>query len=533
MTTTIQAPSDGSGQERERLARIAQPTIEGRFRPISTHQLALIWWLHIEGQITRRQLRITFAAHELHERRRYTAPEHRGCAHYRTEELASLVGGRGSETALRALRTDVRHLAAIGLVEIGEKAIRFAESAEQLTGDLDLSRFWDFFSQLPNRNRTVPVPRRTLRALAAGFSRAVTGVMLAMLLRSVFWKRTRGGGGEYTTDGRAKLAWIASTFSLSRRAVTDARAHLIELGWLEPMETHQWERNRWGVRDIVRVDWSHKAAAATEQDREQPSEQVAEQPAHDPDVENPAGGGRECAGESASPHRHSEGESASPINRSALPTGDLKTRKLGATTPDLMGSWERRKKRAGKDGAPNIRDIRPEDLADTERLFDLHGQALALGMNFEGELGELHFLALANRARTRGQRPAALFFDLISNHRIAFITIADEEDGRRRQAMHRHGDQIYERTAPPEAQYEQPIYSVDEAIVLRCEKACPTLSPEELFRAARSRLPDGWTLERWERAHFSLRVKDARRWSDASDEMFDCSDGNYAAGALA
>ena len=45
-------------------------------------------------------------------------------------------------------------------------------------------------AKIPNPGRPVPVPRRMLRALAGGFNRAVMAVIIATLIRSLFWHRT-------------------------------------------------------------------------------------------------------------------------------------------------------------------------------------------------------------------------------------------------------------------------------------------------------------------------------------------------------
>jgi len=74
----------------------------------------------------------------------------------------------------------------------------------------------------------------------------------------------------------------------------------------------------------------------------------------------------------------------------------------------------------------------------------------------------------------------------------------------------------------PKRQNNLPDYTDDEKLVLRCEKACPGRKPEELFRAARRHLPEGWDLDRWLTTHLSLRVKDARRWAQDENE---CSVG--------
>lgn len=516
MTTTTHPQAPGGAPARtgpEEITGTYCHEIEGRYRRITTHQLAMVWWLHLAGHITRRQLRCYFAGHEMAERRRYSGPERNGHARYGLQELKALVGGRGSETADRDLSADVKRLGELGLVRISAHSITFASSIEQIALEGTLEDFWAFFQALPNRGRSVPVPRRTLRALAAGFSRAVTAYMIAALIRSVFWHKRPGGGGEYRIDGRTKLAWVAQVFGVSRRAVTDARAHLIELGWLDPRETPQWALNRWGVHDVVNVDWS-------------PSEgQLAEVP--EP-VDNSAPEGVSASGGSATPPAPSSAGSASPcLNRSALPSGDLKTRKPGAPAPGPAGdcipstaesgSREKMQRPARPTGKPNIRDIRPEDLKDPEALRELRAQAVGLGFAFAGEGGELDFFALAHRALTRGQRPGALFFDLISKHRTAFITIADEEAARTQLRELRDGPAADtrrggegERPAAP----RRPELTEEERIVEACIQVAKQHHIEDPFRVARR--AKGWTRDQWDHAYLSYRTAQMRHQQSAN-----------------
>ena len=219
-------------------ARHTVQHIQGRFRPITAGLLAAAAWLYATNRITRRQLRVYLAAHEMAERRRYakreTAKER---PVYRLEELAALVGGQGSPSALRALSADVSALARTGLVVIEDHAIRFGKSPRALAvGEGCGAELEAFLGKLPSLERAVPVPRRLLRALAGGFGRAETLYVLAFLVRAVFWKKREG---HITVDGRMKGSWVAETFALSRRAVTGARQRLIELGWIRPLEVHQ------------------------------------------------------------------------------------------------------------------------------------------------------------------------------------------------------------------------------------------------------------------------------------------------------
>ena len=512
MTTKTHPQAPGGGPARtepDQITGTYQQAIEGRFRRITTHEMAMAWWLHLAGHITRRQLRIYFAGHEMAERRRYTGPGERSKPLYGLQELKALVGGRGSSTADRDLSADVRRLGELGLVRIDPHAIAFASSIEQIALEGSLEDFWAFFRALPHPRRAVPVPRRTLRALAAGFRRSETAYILAALIRSVFWHRDPpGGGAGYRVDGRTKLSWIAGAFGISRRAATEARAHLIELGWLVPLETPQWQLNRWGVHDAVNVDWTPSAGLAPE---------TADA------VDNSGPDGASPSGGSATPPAQNSAGSASPcLNRSALPTGDTKTRRPGAPAPgpagdcipshQKAGSRKRRERAARPGDKPNIRDLRTEDLKDPDALRELCTQAIGLGFAFAGDSGELDFFALAHRALTRGQRPGALFFDLISKHRTAFITIADEEVARGQLRELRDGPVADTRfggggeglVGPP-----APEFTEEERIVQACIQVAKQHRIEDPFRVARQ--VKGWTRDQWEEAYLRYRTAQMRR----------------------
>jgi hypothetical protein len=474
-------------------ASVRETAIEGRFRRITTHQLCLAWWCHTAGHITRRQLRVWFAAHEMHERRRYTAREtsprqRRGAnerkPYYGLEELKTLVGGRGSATADAELTADLRHLAKLRLVVIEDHAIRFAVSADQLALD-DLSGFWAMFNQLPNPGRGVPVPRRTLRALAGGFSRAVTGVMIALMIRSLFWHRD---SGDYRVDGRTKGSWIAEVFGLSRRAVTDARARLIELGWLEAIETSQWELNRWGAHDFIHVEWSTAPGQAV------------------PEAVGEGRGPAETEGESASPTSDNRGGFASPcLNISSFPSErNLKTNNLdpGSGPAGVSGEGVSGKSKPPKPtGAPSLRNILPTDLRETGRLLDLYHQAVAAGRIPGSEAGRLDFFALAERASSRGHRPGALFHWLLGHKRFDFITQADEDAAQQRLRELRQGPREVETPSNRGSRAVSTPAPDSEAdkIVRACLLVAERRQIADPFTVAKQVKPD-WTRVDWDTA---------------------------------
>jgi hypothetical protein len=82
--------------------------------------------------------------------------------------------------------------------------------------------------------------------------------------------------------------------------------------------------------------------------------------------------------------------------------------------------------------------VKPEDLGDTERVLELHHQAVTLGWTKDTEPARLETVALAERAKRVGERPAALFRFLLQNRRREFITDGDEERARQRMSALRN-----------------------------------------------------------------------------------------------
>ena len=119
----------GRHQRRTPAPRHYADTIEGRYRTIHAHQLALAWWLYQERHITFRQLRTWFAAQEMDERRNYGRT--RGGKEdpvFPIEELLGLIGGRGSDRVARDVQRELRQLHELGLLQASKHELRFAKS---------------------------------------------------------------------------------------------------------------------------------------------------------------------------------------------------------------------------------------------------------------------------------------------------------------------------------------------------------------------------------------------------------------------
>ncbi len=498
--------------------------IQGRYRQITIHQLALAWWMFSAKHITKRQLRVYFAAHEMAEKRRYTKPDpdtgRPKKSLYTIDEIKRLVGGRGSKAAEQSLSRDVKALAHLGLVIISKEAIEFAVCIDQIHLE-DVTGFWDFFEQLPNTGRRLPMPRRTCRALAAGFPTAVMAMMIALMIRSLYWHRHRprnkqegipnvsefSGGGDYRVDGRTKCSWISEVFGVSRRSVTNARSRLIELGWITPIDSKQWELNKWGQRYRINVDWkpgdAHTAAVDGSGDSS------VDQPVGEGGIVSEASEG-ENIGEIASPSRKYRTESASPCLNKSTPSEELKTSKPAPSRAGTAGISQKVFKNSRKTGVspPSIRHITRQDLRETGRLLELHEQAVQHGLSNASEAARMDFIALAERSRAQANNPPAMFAWLLKHRRFDFITLADEDAACHRLREYRNGPrQTTSRDNHPlSGSKPHPVkLSDDDRFVLACiqvAKRRRDLDPSRIARQGK-----GWSSERWEAAYLAYTQK--------------------------
>ena len=405
------------------------------------------------------------------ERRRYTQKDpdtqRPKNPYYTQDEIHSLIGGSRSKTAQKQLRADRRALAKVGLVTIEEKKITFATSIDQIRID-DLTPFWDFFKNIPNTRRYLTLPRRTCRALAGGFQTSVMATMIALMIRSLYWhkncpvelERAVGGGGEinsteegeggFRIDGRTKCSWIAETFGISRRSVTTARARLIDLGWITPLETPQWQLNKWGQRyQLNPQSYAGKAKQTQNKDTFNPNAMNQRSIHADNDNKNtPISTNQQTKPHTTQPNPqetqfktpnqdHKFATPTTPIgpkpaspclNNKTLSTKDLKNKKpdpkrsgsYGISKEIKMGSRE-------KNTLVNLNQIQPVDLRETWRMIELYEQAIEKGLSSSSEAGQLRFLALAERAKAHGNNPQKLFAWLLKKQKFEYITQADED----------------------------------------------------------------------------------------------------------
>ena len=216
---------------------------KGGYRIITAALLAAAWWAYRQKLIRLVDLRVWFATHEMDARR--CRMEQGFPRRFNLEELRNLTG-----LTVRRLKDSLRRLQAARLLNWSEAALKFPDAPDELAVD-DLAAFRAFLDQIPNMERKVPVPRRTLRLLAGGARPALIATVLGHLLRGLYLK-----SGKCLDRGRVKASWIADVFGVGLRRVKQARQELIASGWLIPLDADQWALNRWGAYFRINLDWS-------------------------------------------------------------------------------------------------------------------------------------------------------------------------------------------------------------------------------------------------------------------------------------
>ena len=311
---------------------------------------------------------------------------------YAIAELAKLLG-----VSEKRARASVRRLVAAGLLEWSDSALGFPPHGFE---DPEL---WDTIG----RGRgSVAIPRRMLRFLIGGARPALIAAVLGVLLRCLSCRKDGFDGW-----GKVKASWIARVFGVELRRVKQARAELVELGWIVPEESDQWTMNRHGKAYRIDLGWSPPASPQ--------------------------------AGPRLAPPPPDPGPTLAP--------------------PDLdqdLSRWERKrnqepcrgpsgiclKRPEDGDGTlpkPTLNDVRIEDLKDTGRLLDLLGQAIDRKFVSPSEADRLAFVGAAEHALAVGKgNPPGLFAYLVRGACWRYLTQDDEDRANARIKAYLRGPEL-------------------------------------------------------------------------------------------
>lgn len=314
-------------------------------------------------------LRVWLATHE--QRTRRVGRE--GDAKYDFPELRNLLGN--GATVPRVARS-IRDLKSLGLLDWSSRRIDH-------TGDLTADAASLAAELGTHHRRTVPVPRRLLRALFRHKRPSEVMAAIAHLIRCLF-KR----GSEIANYGLVKASWVASVFGVAERSVHSARKWLTKEGFLTQEYVHQLVKNRFGAKFVVNL----KPALAGRLGR--------------------SGGGR---------------PKFAPPSLTKTPYRNLNQYRPTAAGSSGVCGTRTLPKRAAAESPPTIRNILPEDLKQIPRLESLYEQAVRASWLGRSEANFRNFVCAALRATRAGGRVGAIFVGIVRKGLWHHITTEQEE----------------------------------------------------------------------------------------------------------
>lgn len=370
--------------------------LPGGYRRIDVHQVLQAWHAYrTEKRIRFVDFRAYLALHEIAERRQATKRRRRWCRLQPgqakavrmivVEECARLLRVRDSRVAASA----IQRLARAGLISVSDEGIEFCGDGPSPRSEAGLAgqHGWN----VPRR--TMVIPRRILRHLAAGAAVVEAATVLGHLLRCVFYHRGIG----WRSVGSCSTRYVAEVFAVDARSVKRARRTLIGAGWLIAQAADHWHVQAHGSRMGVVLGWCPgDVAAGQQQDASRMSPLVAPQA-----------------------HRLSPPES----NRT-LP---LESKNHTPAPRREIGAWGR----MGEHDQPRLADVQPGDLVDPHRLRRLCDEAVERGWISGSEHDRLRVCSAAAHARRVGRsNPCGLFVAVLRRGLWRYLSNDDDDAGR-------------------------------------------------------------------------------------------------------
>jgi hypothetical protein len=445
-----------------RAEKTTRSTIAGGFILVPDSSLMAAWRACRSRPLGIGDFRTWLAAHEM-QARRCVLDEGRP-ATYTLDELAVLIG----VTRKRA-GASLRRLEAAGLIAWSDERIAFPAQPDPVGGGTH-----EILETLSRGRGSLAIPRRMLRLLANGARPALIATALGILLRCL--SRRQGG---FDGRGRIKAAWIAQVFGIDLRGVKRARRELVALGWVstEPSEARTsdaWATRRWGPAYRIDLAWT---AHQTTGPRLPPI----------PAISGPA---------IATPRSDREPLRERNQNQEPGPAGPAGVQSSG------FNKQSQTPPEAGPLPTPRLDDVRVEDLRDTGRLLELHGQAVARGVVTASEADRLHVAAAAEHALSIGKaNTPGLFAHLVRGRLWRYLTQADEDRANARIKAHDRGPEPFRGLGGMVALLTPSPGHPSDAEIVRAVRSATIKAG--VFRdpfPAFQRLNPSWSRERWDRA---------------------------------
>jgi hypothetical protein len=470
----------------------------GGYILLTVQQLCLLWWLYRTRRLQLLDVRVWFAAHEMVARRCQLAPAQ--VPTYNRRELQTLIGGGRGER----LRASLRRLDHLGLLAWSPQALTFATSPDDVQHVEDFTGFLAMLDKIPNHHRRIPVPRQTIRLIAARVRPAVLATILGTCFRCLYY---HAEPQHVASGGWCKGSWIADVFALHLRTIKAARRHLGASGWLLTFQAPQRTTNRWGTYTQVSLTWEPEAGAAIPVAPPPPAALFpAEQPppsVFSPPQSPPLLHHQEPFQEFQ--HQETAAQAAHPLAPSG-PVPSIPPRASGSKNP---GVEHKTPDKIPSPPSPTLRHIVLEDLRDTTRLLGLLTQAQDSQLVGRSASARLAFVATAEHARAIGHaNPCGLFATLVRQQRWHFATVRDEDAAQARLKQYDYGAR---QSAPlSQAPLAPPPLSQDAFTVQVLRHDLARAGFHGALLPVLQRQDPAWTWERWERACTELHAAAAR-----------------------
>ena len=428
----------------------------GGYRLISVEVLASTWFAYRRKTIRLFDLRVWLAAQEVAARRclvKDNTPTSLSLQEF--QKLTGLSRNRVRQSLNRLLEIKLLDWTDGSLSITGNSIPHFLDGVNKLSENV----------KIPNGKRKIPFPRRMIRLLAGGARPALIATVFGHLIYGLYIRQ-----GECSSRGRVKTSWIADTFGVGHRRVKEARHDLIEMGWLIPLPTDQRALNRWGGHFLINLDWSRHGV------------RESVRPLAVPKL--------------APPPAQIEPKLAPPLSYEKPLSGKENYQKPASSGPSGVSSHEKIKCQK-----PDVKNVVIEDLKDTGRLLELHGQAVDIGLVTTSERDRLRFVGAAEHARAVGTKnPCGLFVRLVRCALWNFLTQDDEDAANVRLKRH-----LFRTPVAVEVPRSSPARSreflSEDAILVREVRAAAAGARfrGDAFPLLKRSKPE-WTRERWDNA---------------------------------
>jgi hypothetical protein len=373
---------------------------------VRAEAICRLWVAYREGKLTRQDVQIWFGVHELLMRRCTFQPGRKPS--FSERELEPLTGMRAP-----TIRASIRRLEARGFLSWSKHEPIVQDGPEAILGGL--IGLAAMLSAVTNHRRTLPIPRHTILLLARTRRPVIFATVLGHLFRGMYYRSQ-----ECVSWGTCKASWIAATFGVDVRNVKAARGELERSGWLRPLDSHHWHRQRYGGSFVIPLAWAGS--------RLRP-----------PRVSSP-------------PKGSSASKSPPPESYRNLPSGIKNQKREHARVPGVQ------EQKAKREGEPRLLHVVPVDLIDPQRTAELFRQALQARLVNDDPLSRLQFFAAAQRAKRLGSNPGGFFVTILKKRLWRNIANCDEE--RARSELARMPDFFYAgntRLKPQARSYVQPM----------------------------------------------------------------------------